>query len=270
MRRLTPATSALFAILFALALAVPTVARAHPLVDRGRTQAVDADFEAALATFAAAEARDDLSRADLVRLLESRAYVHFATGDHRALENDVAMLAALSPSHRFDVSIPPEVRELHALAAEAAGERLHLEVEALELASGVVEVRALAVGDPGGLVGRVRVFVREAGGPWAEGGGGVRLPAPTGARVEWYAEAVGPGGAIVANQGTADDPERLGRSGSDTSSGSLGEEDGGVPLWVWVTAGAGAVLLGVLAVVLLSGGALTDDTQPSGPVLTMP
>lgn len=252
---------------------VSATALAHPIVEQGRQQASDADFDAALASFAAALEADGLTREDLIQLYETRAYVYYATGNREALQADVARLAALDPEHGFEVSIPPEVSDLYRTAVDHSDGRLSLDGQPSESVTGVVEVRAIVTGDAEDLVRRVRIFIRTAGGPWAEGGNSVQLPSRIGESVEWYAEALGPGGAVVANIGSATAPMHHARNGDSdlgTTDGLDSAEGDGVPLWVWIAGGAGIALVTVLAIVLLAGESLSDDTQPSGPIVTMP
>jgi hypothetical protein len=62
--------------------------------------------------------------------------------------------------------------------------------------------------DPHALVRTVRIHARAPGAAWIEATGEtMTVPAAPGARIELFAEAVGPGGATVARSGSPEAPQ---------------------------------------------------------------
>ena len=244
----------------ALSIAVP--AQAHPLVDEGREKYAEADLQGALDAFARAEASDDLTLPDLLSLLETRVLVHRALGNEEAATRDLRWLAAIAPpTHELPSEAPPEMaRELDDLWTQRGGAIAinvggHAEGDAVVLTARVERA-------PEGMVRETRIHHREPGMPWnTTVGSEARIAATT---VEHWAEAVGPGGAVLATAASADAPRRFA-----AGDGPLGGEEtgGGVPPWAWIAGGAVAVGLIVVAAVLIgsSGGGESDQTQPAFP-----
>ncbi len=255
-------------------------AAAHPIVDEGRAMAHEARFEEALAAFSRAESASDLTRDDVVALLEGRALVYFALGQNAELERTLAALASLAPDHAPDRAIPPDL----VARIREAGAR----VEApLSLGGGAerrgtsARVHVDVLRDPTGLVRDVRVFVSDGSGGFRTlGGRDEEVVADPARTLEWYAEAVGPGGAVLTSEGTRDAPESLppdltparvaadGSAGDRAGRGALGEDgagedDSGPGPWPFVIAGAvlAAAIGVVIAILVVPGG----DTQPSAP-----
>jgi hypothetical protein len=255
-----------------LALASP--ASAHPDVDRGRARYEQADLDGALRAFARAESADDLSRSDLLELLESRVMVQIARGDQAAADQDLARIRSIDPDHEFGRDVPPDVVE----SFRALGSADALAVSADGLSDdGAVVLTARVTNDPTSLIREVRIHARTPGGEWeTEVGERMQLDADD---VEFWAEAVGPGGAVLATAGQPDDPMRItggvtGRStlpvlldtdGPDDAT-ATDDSDGASPL-PWIVAG-GVVAAGiVVALVLLTGGGGEHDTQPAFPTV---
>ena len=120
--------------------------------------------------------------------------------------------------------------------------------------------------DRGSAAGQwiVRVYGRGVGNDWASGSRTLRID-PDGAESgEYYAEAVGPGGAVLVRQGSEISPMPV------QLAGVVGEEDsgGGVPVWVWIAGGAAVVAIAVVIIaVLATSGGVSDDTQPTAPMV---
>jgi len=243
----------------AVAWAVPSLALAHPLVDEGVRRLHDADFAGALQLFGDAERSDDLTRADLVTLLEARATVHLALDDRLSADSDLRMLAALDHDHPVSSAASPDFTEAFERAVAAVREGLS--ISATHTRSGDrVQIDTWIRADPAGLVRSIRVFARRGDSPWGDASPSqARVSASPDTRVSYYAEAIGPGGAVVATIGSRQHP----RSVPVGDSG----ENGGVP-WLWIGVGAGATaLVATIAVVLVatSGG---GDTVIDGPYPT--
>ena len=248
--------------LWLTSLLVPAVAHAHPAIDRGVALYEEADFEGALAALAEAEGADALERTELLRLLATRALVHFALERHEALTRDLTMLASLEPDFDLGPRAPP--------ALERAFDRVRSRVPSalavvlrVEAAPQGARVIAATDGDRAGMTRQLTVHARAAGGPWREGrDGSVSVVASSGAEIEAYATAIGPGGA------------RLARAGSEVSPRTLivpggAEEDAGGSGLLWVGAGAAAVVIAGVAIALAIGlgDASQGDTILEGPVI---
>lgn len=239
------------ALAMALVLSHAAPAFAHPLVDAARGRYAEGDFEAASA--ALDDVNDDarLSVDDLVALLEVRALARRALGDERGTEDALAALATLRPAHRFGDETPPDVQDQF---ARLRGERLALDAGA-HVASGELVLRARTV-DPSRLIRRVRIAVR-IGGAWSVEDGRERRVAVGTEPTEWYAEAIGPGGAIVASAGSADDPRVA--SGATAASGF--DPWPAIAIVAGVLAAAGIVL----AIILVATAG--TDTVVEGPIV---
>ena len=243
------------------AVSIASPAWAHPLVDEGRAKYAEADLSGALDAFARAEASSDLSLDDLLTLLETRVLVQRALGDEDAAARDLRWLASVAPGHELPSEAPPEMaRELEDLRASRGGP-IAISVEGHATDSGVV-LRARVERDPDGMVREVRIHHRELGMPWVTTAATeARVPAGT---VEHWAEAVGPGGAVLATAASAEEPRRF--SVEDHDGGEVAAGDDGVPLWMWIGGGAVAVGLVVIVAVLIgSGGGESDQTRPGFP-----
>lgn len=239
--------------------AVP-VAWAHPAIDQARARFDRADLRGALQQLGRAEEADDLTRADVIALLELRALIRFTLGDVDAMEQDLARLVVIAPDHPLGAEAPPDLAEALVRVRSRLAGPLAVEVRT-EAAPGGVVVRARVVNDPGSLVRRVVVAARAEGGAWVEGEGEVTVPAAQGA-IEYAARAIGPGEAALVERGTRESPERVTRTVATTvetreevlvSSGD-DDDDGGIGIWPFVLAGVGAAAVVVVVIVLVAGG----------------
>jgi hypothetical protein len=249
-----------------LGVAPPAVA--HPLVDEARRLVDQADFAAAEAAFARAEAATDLSRSDLVELLEGRALLHHALADTAALEADLARLAALEPTYQFGATIPPEIGDAFLRVRTRSSGPLRLEVEMRPVPGGLA-LRPATVNDPGGLVRTLEISARVARGPWRLGMNELVVTGGPGATVELFAVARGPGAVPIATRGSEAEPVAALLPGAPVvPAGGLVVEprpaSSSSKTWLWVTIG----LVGVAG--LVTGGVLlltthSDDTSVGGP-----
>jgi len=245
----------------ALCVLCPAVARAHPAIDRARARFDEADFPAALEALERAERGTGLTVDDVAALLELRALASLANGDPAGMQRALGRDA------------PPEVAQSWTRArARSAGEprvavstRRHGEL---------LEVSAQVENDPNELVRTFSLSVRVDHGAWQEApGGSIALEAPVGARVEYWATAVGPGGAPLAQEGTAAAPRRVIELAPGEDGNGSGDDrgGGGISPWVWVALGA-AVLVGAGVAVGLaaaSSGGQSDITRPMLPIVIL-
>lgn len=241
-----------------LCLTAAVHAQSH--VSTARTHYEDADFEGALAAIAAAWESDDVSADELVELLRLRALVHLGMGDQDAMREDVRALLSVRSDITFDDATPPEIRQTADSLRGEVGMGIAVETT-VEATSGGARIDAEVTGDSADLVRRVVVHTRAGGGSFQSDEPPVEVALSSAEELAYHVEVIGPGGAIIAQEGSASDPFLW-------TSGEGGEEpteEGGSP-WLWVGIGAGAAaVVGIVLVVALSGGH-SDITQPSLPM----
>jgi hypothetical protein len=245
-----PLRVAVFAVLL-----LPGLARAHPALDAARDRFEGGDLLGALEVCEEAERRTDLSRRDLERMFELRSLIYRILGDEAAVEAELTRLASIAPEHRFSDEVPPELRETFARARARLTGPIEVEIHGEPAAAGVT-LGATVDNDPAGLVRRIRLFGRRDGALWQERDDALVLAAE-GAPVEAYAEAVGPGGAVLARHGSREEPIEIDAGGAVS--------DGRRSPWPWVGLGAGlaAATVAVVLIVVLGGGG--NATQPGFP-----
>jgi hypothetical protein len=256
------------------------VASAHPILDEAQSRFDEADFEGALAAFERAEQAGDLTRDDVIQLYVQRALVHHTLGDEANLETDLMRLASLEPDYEFGRQVPPVVREAFDRVKGRTTGRIAVRVDAQSHAGGVL-LEARVSNDTSGIVQEVRLGARAPGNAWTQRSNAtLEMPASSDATLEIYAEAVGPGGAVLASDGTPDDPvsgtvgelaERDLTGGSGGGGGGGGEiiapppdDDDGLPLWPFLLGGGILLAAGaaVLIAVLVAGGSSNTALMP--------
>lgn len=239
-------------LLLVVVCGLPAGAAAQASVDEGWRRVLDADFEGAMAAFDAAEA-GPLTRAELVRILEGRAFVHFARGDEDAVAAALVRLGAIAPEHRFAPETPPELRERFAELATSGALELIVDVQ---IRDDDARLEARATGDPGGLVRHVRVGARvDDDGEWVTAQDEpLRLPFDRARALFFYGEALGPGGAVLARDGSRETP-RL----------RPGEGSGDDVPWGWIGLGVGAAVAVAVVVAIVVVVAQPADTTPTAP-----
>jgi hypothetical protein len=177
-------------------------ARAHPIVEEGHRLYEEAEFVAALDALSRAEAADDLELDDLIVLFETRALVQSAMGHDDAMREDLQRLVAVAPDHTVGPEAHPDVRRaLAEIRAEGHGElRVRASTEATEAG---VTIRVEIENDWAHVVRELRTIGRVRGAPsWERAiDAPLLVPASGAALVEYYAEAVGPGGVVLARSG---------------------------------------------------------------------
>ena len=114
-----------------------------------------------------------------------------------------------------------------------------------------MHIEASAVSDITGLVTDVRVFARVGEAPYTGDADTVTIEAANGSVVSYYVEAVGPGGSVVAREGTEGAPRSIPVGAPIVAE--TADEGGNTALWVTlIIVGALAVAGGVVAAVLLT------------------
>jgi hypothetical protein len=247
-------------VIVTVAASMPAVAVAHPRIEEARAKFEQASFEPALALLEEAGNANDLARDDVVALLRLRALVHLALGKKEAMATDVRMLVGLEPDARFGPSVPPEIVEQAEAARREAGAPLAV-VAGIRPSSSGIRIVASVDGEPASLVQRIDVYARSGDGAWRRGTTSVSVEGSQ--LVRYYAEAIGPGGAVLASDGTRAEPLRFGEP-VDTGDAA------GSPNWLAVGLGtAGAVILAGVAVsiAVVATGGEGDRTQPTAPMV---
>ncbi len=265
-----------------LLAATATTAFAHPILEEAQARFDEADFEGALEAFQRAEQAGDLTRDDVIQLYVQRALVHHTLGDEENLETDLMRLASLEPNYEFGRSVPPVVREAFDRAKERTTGRIRVQAEAQSHAGGV-RLEARVTNDTSGIVQEVRLGARAPGNAWTQRSNSVlEMPTTSDQTLEIYAEAIGPGGAVLASDGTPDDPvigtvAELAERDFGTTAGGGGNgngneiiaprpepEGGGVPAWPFIVGGGVLLAAGaaVLIALLVAGGSNNTALMP--------
>ncbi len=235
-----------------------------------------ADFEGALGVLEATEAAGGLNRASVLRVEALRALIHYALSNQGEMDRALGRLASLEPAHEFDDTVPPALQERFERVRRGLDGVLRVEVEAREIRGGF-RIDVTLHGDIGELVGETLIFARLPGGEWVRTEGSrASIPARGDAAVEYYVNAIGPGGALLLDEGSEEAPLIVGTPGADTTNLRVQEviRDAAViseeterrtSPWVWVGLGLGAAAVAagiVTAVLLTSGGQTTNLGSP--------
>lgn len=197
----------------------PASAKAHDTVDEARAHFEEARFVDALRALATAEASDDLSRDDLAELYALRATTHLALGNAEEMSNDLHRLAVVDATYTFDRRAPPDLVRGLAEARAATVGTLRFVADPSQVDGGA-SVAASVSGDELGLVHRVEVFARPAGNNAWQQATDAPLLVSTDGVVEYYAHAIGPGGAVLASVGTPEEPLRFAPRREEVSGGT--------------------------------------------------
>jgi hypothetical protein len=224
-----------------------------------------------------AEARDaldvvltnrDLERATLAEILALRAMVSFALNRPSDLERDVTLLAAVDPDRDLGLSAPPPVQEAFETARARREGPIELRIT-LDETAGELTIDGVVERAPGELHPAVRLSARLGAGVWQHRASPLVLGAAGGARVEYYGEVVGIGGAVLARTGSAEVPlvhEVPAPRGS--SAPALVPEDDGPSALPWVLGGIGLAVVAaavILVIVLASAERTTLVNLPPPP-----
>lgn len=243
------------AIALLVALATAPSARAQDAVTRAREAFARAEFTASIEAYDEAAAGDGLTRDEVVELLRGRALSKHAANDIAGAERDLVALLSLEPDAALGDMAPPALQRAFARLQGEVRAPLALEVVAEPIPDGF-RVRTAIREDVASLVREVRVHWRE-GDEWTETrGDDVRVLA--GASLTYFVEAIGPGGAVLASEGSHDEPLEARAARVEVAADAAAEPSGAdVPLIVGLSVGAAAVIAAVaivLAVVLAPSG----------------
>ncbi|MEM9190369.1 MAG: hypothetical protein AAGF12_14385 [Myxococcota bacterium] len=253
-------------------MVVPATAFAHPLIDEAQRLFSEADFEGALAAYTRAEDADDLSRDDLVDLYVSRALLHHVLENGDDVDIDMFRLATLEPDYSFGNQVPPAVVERFRTQAARVTDRVKVELQ-VETHAGGIRLQGIVQNDVTGMVRTVRLGVRKPGNAWTRRqNSALEFATSSDETIEYYVEAVGPGGAVVASSGSSTHPNvsevgvLLGGGPANGNGEPVEPPSDGVPAWPFIVGGSVLAVAGAaLLIVLLAGG--NDNTSLSGPMV---
>ncbi|QQR89032.1 MAG: hypothetical protein IPJ88_12505 [Myxococcales bacterium] len=224
-----------------------------------------------MASFEKAEESENLNRTDLIALLEGKALVYFATDDEENFKRMLVQLASVHRNHAFEKSVPPEVNAAFDEVLSHSPGRLSVQVQRETIFGGEL-LRGVVKNDVGQLVRNLKLYIRKRGrSNWQEGNETMRVLAPRGEDVEFYAIAKGPGGVDLVSLGTPEFPKRfkIGEVTSASLQPTQNKEQDSELLWFGLGAGAAALIAGSIALILYLSRS-SDNTQPSIPALGTP
>ncbi len=248
-------------------------AQAHPLVEAGITQVSDAAFEEALSSFDSAWNGSGLTREDVIALLANRAVANFALRASAAVDRDLGFLAAIDRTYAFAPHVPPPMRDRFEQIRKQTGQPSLSVLTRFGLGRASIELEVHEM--PRELIREARMFARPVGGAFVvSSAGSLELANPQEHAIEWYAEVVGPGGAVLLKEGEADAPRRalhapaLAAPSAPAARPASAQPEANSRAWRWWAIGgstAAAAVATTVAVLLVREPAQT--TQVSSPVL---
>ncbi len=246
--------SVILRLALAMLFLVPGTAHGQDALARAREAFDRAELEAAIAAYDEAAAGDGLSRAELMELLRGRALARHAARDVAGAEQDLVALLSLDPDAELGEMAPPALQRSFARLRGEVSAPLAIEVSVTPLPDGF-RVRTTVREDVASLVREIRVHARTDGEWSVEAGDDVAIVAD---RLEYAVEAIGPGGAVIAHEGTREDPRTIEAPRVEPEPEAPAPAgDDTVAIAVGVSVGAAAVIAAVaivLAVVLAPGG----------------
>lgn len=187
----------------------PSQVKAHPLIDEARDAYEAARHGDAIQLLERAEDGDDLTREDLIELFLIRAMVHRAQRNMDLAEVDLLRLATLSPNDPLGRQVHPALRQLFATVGERVTRPVGLQATAVRREDSA-RISVSIVDDTAALTQAFRVHVRVAEGAWRVNGDAVvTVRASASDAVDYWAEAIGSGGAVIARFGSASQWHRL-------------------------------------------------------------
>lgn len=253
-------------VLLALGLSFTNLAFAHDDIDEARRLYQEAELEQALDALARAE-DNGLTRDELLELLDLRLVVNLSLGQAEDVTRDLRVLAAIDPDHELPPELPPAEQDAFIEIVEGTEESIAVQVN-MDSSPAAAVFRASTTGDSQSLVSSIRIRARTPSGLWAEDNNELVLPLTSSMDVYYYAEALGPGGAVLATRGSEDDPlvaRYSPRGEEDDDSGGGGLSSGAI---IGIGAGVAVVVaVAVIVAVLARGGSGPNSFQPGNPTI---
>ena len=223
-----------------------------------------ARFQEAIEAYDRAEQRDAFSLEQLQMLFEGRARAKQATGDDPGARRDLQALLSLDPDHDLGPGAPPALLRLHDEVRSQIGGRLSIRTSGVPVPEGWVlggEIR----GDVARITRSVRLHYQGDDGTW-QTAPGPEVLAPPSSRLRFFAQAIGPGGAVLASEGSRESPREVNRPGANEEAvmePSTPPRDRR-PLLIGLGAGAAALL--VLIVLIVAAPYGDSGSRPSRPM----
>ncbi len=241
---------------------VPKSALAESALEEGRRYYEEADLERAHQALSRAEASSELTLDELGRLYELRALLHRADGDELSTTEALRRLAFVQPEHAFGVGVPPElVLEFNEIRSSMSG-GIEL-VTSVEATPTGVAIRAEATGDALSLVREVRIYGSNGSQSWQNVPDAPLEIAAVEGRIEYYAEAIGPGGVVLRRTSVAE--HLLSTTPAEEPPSESGRRRG---LWIGLGIGAGALVTAAIVVLAVTlGGGGEQVYQPTFPTM---
>jgi len=231
---------------------------AHAQLPEAESAFARGDFERAAELLDAGLSGESLDREALEAHYALQVRVEHARRNEGAVEAAITALLTLDRDATLD-GIPPSLsRRVEALRGEVA-ETIGLEVDR-ERDGSAERITLRVTGDLGAISRGYRVHVRTAGGWELREGESHSL---SGGRA-FYAEVVGPGGAVLASAGTAAAPLHV--EDAPAEAPVVPPDEGSPSVWRWLA----PVLVLVLGGVALGLGLGLRDTGQGGTLVTEP
>lgn len=254
------------ALLVLAASMIASSAFAHDDIDEARRLYEEAELDQALDALARAQ-DNGLTRDELLEMLDLRLVLNLSLGNDDAVTADLRVLAAIDPDHELPPELPPGPQDAFIEIVEATEDSIGVSIE-MESSPAAAVFTATTTGDTQSLISSIRIRARTPNGLWAEDNNELVLPLTSSLDVYYYAEALGPGGAVLATRGSEDEPlvaRYAPRGEEEDDSGGGGLSSGAI---IGIGVGVAAlVALAVLVAVLGRGGDGPDSFQPSNPMV---
>lgn len=219
-----------------------TLERAEGLIE-------DAEFDTARGVLHAIAEGGGLSRPEVLRWLELQALLEFAVGREQPLRSALAGIASLDPTYALSSSRPPELSATLTEMSRASHGTISQRVDTQITGVGVV-LRAAVENDPASLVRESRIFGRAEGeSEWRVSSNGELVIHAEDAAIAYYAVAIGPGGAILAREGSESAPVTLAHPRLGPAADLVPAEDM-TALWAGLGVGIGIVIATAVGITL--------------------
>lgn len=246
---------------------VASSALAHDDIDEARRLYQEAELEQALDALARAQ-DNGLTREELLELLDLRLILNLSLGNDDEVTADLRLLAAIDPDHELPPELPPGPQDAFIEIVEGTEQSIAIQVE-MESSPAAAVFTATTTGDTHSLVSSIRIRARTPNGLWAQDTNELVLPLTSSLDLYYFAEALGPGGAVVATLGSEEEPlvARYAPRGDDDDDGGGG---GGISSGAIIGIGVGVaavVAIAVLVAVLTRGGDGPNTFQPGEPMV---
>lgn len=227
----------------------------------------DGYFSEALQEYQRVARMARLTRAQLHSSLVGQALAHYAQGDAAAVTQAVSRAVLVDPAFRIPRSFPPAIqREFEATAVRAHAPTVTCTASGVE---GGAQVRGAALGEVYGLEVHLRLQFRWSGETSFQSADAVSATlVGGGSAVECVASLIGPGGVVLATDGTNVSPHNLPvvvpEPGGEVRPPS-GSDD---TIWIVLGISGGVLLVGAAVITAVVIANQPPDTQLGPPTLS--